>query len=184
LKHNTPQDVIVRAQQGSPDDVGWLYTAYHQNVYRYLYYRTGDLQTAEDLTEEVFVKMVQALPAYRIEAAPFIAWLFQIARNVAIDHYRKVAAHPMVQLDEGMKEPQDDLVDLVEKRLTSEALARGLARLDENHRDVLVLRFIERLPIAATAQTLHKTEDAVKALQRRGLYALRTFLNHWEKDHG
>jgi RNA polymerase sigma-70 factor, ECF subfamily len=184
LNKNVPQDVICRAQKGNPEDIGWLYSRYHQNIYRYLYYRTGDAQIAEDLTANVFLKMIQALPAYRIEATPFIAWLFQIARNVAIDYYRRNAAHPVVQLSEILVDHQQEPSDLAELHLDSDELAQAISRLEETQRDVLILRFIEAMPIIETAITLHKTEDAVKALQRRGLQHLRVMLNHWEQDNG
>jgi RNA polymerase sigma-70 factor (ECF subfamily) len=182
LNCNVPQDVISRAQNGSPEDIGWLYSCYHQNIYRYLYYRTGDLQAAEDLTANVFLKMIQALPAYRIEATPFIAWLFQIARNVAIDNYRRRAAHPLRQLSEMLVDTQDEPAEQAELHLDSVELARAISRLEETQRDVILLRFIESLPIAETAIALHKTEDAVKALQRRGLKQLRILLDHREQD--
>ena len=183
MNQNIPHDVVVRAQQGSPEDVGWLYSNYHQNIYRYLYYRTGDPYIAEDLTADVFLKMVQALPVFRIEAAPFIAWLFQIARNVVIDHYRKSAVHPLAQIDEQLAEPDEGPPGMAELHFASLELARALTRLEESQKDVLILRFIEKMPIAETALILHKTEDAVKALQRRGLNALRISLNHWEKNN-
>ena len=184
LNRNVPQEVINRAQKGSSDDIGWLYSCYHQNIYRYLYYRTGDMQIAEDLTANVFLKMIQALHAYRIESTPFIAWLFQIARNVAIDHYRRNAAHPAVQLSEILVDPLPEPSDLAELHLESEDLAQAISRLEDTQRDVLILRFIEAVPITETAIILHKTEDAVKALQRRGLHHLRIMLNHREHDHG
>jgi RNA polymerase sigma-70 factor, ECF subfamily len=184
LNQPASEEVIKRAQQGSPTDIGLLYASYHQNIYRYVYYRTGDVQIAEDLTEDVFLKMIQALPTYRIGAVPFVAWLYQIARNVSIDHYRRSAAHPAVQLSEMLTDPQEELSDLVELNVAGEDLARAMSQLEETQRDVLLLRFIESLPIAQTALIMRKSEDAVKALQRRGLHQLRNLLNHWEQDHG
>lgn len=177
-------DVVARAQSGSPEAVGTLYTCFSQRVYRFLYFRTGDAQIAEDLTGEVFLKMVQALPDYHLEGIPFQAWLFQIARNLAIDYFRRVHSHPVVEIDEDLDWEAGDLDRTIDYHFSCEELARGLAALDENHRDVLVLRFIEEMPIAETAQTLQKSIDAVKALQRRGLKALRGIIQNGENGHG
>jgi RNA polymerase sigma-70 factor, ECF subfamily len=173
-------DVIARAQRGSPEHTGMLYARYYQAIYRYLFYRTGDEQTAEDLTGEVFLKMVQALPAYRFETTPFQAWLFQVARNLAIDHYRRNSAHPVIEVNEDLDRDESDLESDTDIRLTSDCLAKALGQLEETQRDVIVLRFIEQMPIAAVALVLHKSEDAVKALQRRGLIALRRLLESTE----
>lgn len=176
-------DLITRAQRGSPEACGELYDLYYQDIYRYLYYRTGDSNSAEDLTSEVFIKMVRALSNYQIQSTPFRAWLFQIARNLAIDHHRRKIARPIVALDENL-DSQDIRVDrVVEARLTHESLMKRLGLLDESQRDVVVLRFIEEISIAETARILHKTEDAIKGLQRRALLTLRAGLSPMEEDH-
>ncbi len=171
----------MRAQQGSPDDVGELYNRYYQRIYRYLYYRTGDPKIAEDLTADVFVKMVQSLGSFHPENTPFHAWLFQVARNLVIDYYRRSAAHPQVSIHEDLHSSDSSPDSVAEFRLTMTRLAGAMALIEESQRDVLLLRFIEGLPIAETAEILRKSEDAVKALQYRGLNALRTMLSTQEE---
>ncbi len=183
LNSSGPYDLIARAQRGNPEDVGLLYSRYYQQVYRYLYYRTGDTQVAEDLTGEVFLRMVQALPNYRFDTTPFLAWLFQVARNLAIDHYRRSSAHPVVTINEDLDSDDGNLESTLDLHLSNDNLARALAQMEESQRDVVVLRFIEQLPIAEAALVLHKTEDAIKALQRRGLKALRNLLEDLENGH-
>ena len=174
--------LILRAQHGSPDDAGELYAHYYQRIYRYLYYRTGDSKVAEDLTADVFVKMVQSLGAYRPDRAPFHAWLFQVARNQVIDHYRRSAAHLQVSIHEDLDSREPDMDEVMDLHLDMASLARAMTGIEETQRDVLLLRFIEGLPIAETASILHKSEDSVKALQYRGLIALRTILKTQEED--
>lgn len=176
-------DLIIRAQSGNPEACGALYARYHQAIYRYLFYRTGDAHTAEDLTSEVFLKMVQALPRYRLQSVPFQAWLFQIARNQAIDHYRRNSAHSTTILEESMASQAPDIDSTIDFRLTSASLKHCLDRIEETQRDVLLLRFIDDLSIADTASILHKTEDSIKGLQRRALAALRNLLDHHEVEH-
>jgi RNA polymerase sigma-70 factor (ECF subfamily) len=176
-------ELITRAQSGNPEACGALYTRYHQAIYRYLYYRTGDPHIAEDLTSEVFLKMVQALPRYRIQSVPFQAWLFQIARNLAIDYYRRSSARPTTSLDESQVSQTPDIDSTIDFRLTSASLSDCLSRIGEVQRDVLLLRFIDDLSIADTASILHKTEDSIKGLQRRALEALRNLLDRHEVDY-
>jgi RNA polymerase sigma-70 factor (ECF subfamily) len=176
-------NLIARAQHGSPEAVSALYSAFHQSIYRYLYYRTSDFQTAEDLTSEVFLRMVQSLPLYRNEVNLFQAWLFQIARNIAIDHYRRSNTHPVLPLDENQDSEGLDLDQTVDFNFSCEELSQALAKMSDPQRDVLLLRFIEGMPIAETARVLHKSEDAIKALQRRGLVMLRGLFSEQKVTH-
>lgn len=173
-------NLIVRAQQGSSEANTALYDRYHENIYRYFYYRFDDPMIAEDLTGDVFLKMVQAISGYRIEAAPFQAWLFRIARNRAIDHYRRTKMHPNDEIHENMAGFEPDVDLTVDIRLNSFRLAKALAGLEESQRDVILLRFIEGMAITETAKVLNKSADAIKGLQRRGLIALRQILNSSE----
>lgn len=173
-------DPTYPAHPGDTAAVGTLYQQHHQAVYRYLYYRTGDPQVAEDLTSEVFIRVIRSLQGYRPQDVPFLAWLFQIARNLSIDYYRKVNNEPLVSLEENLRAGNDDPTKDVDRRLTSQKLIEALRNLSEDQRDVIVLRFVSGMPIADVAQALSKSEDAIKGLQRRGLIALRQLLVEWE----
>jgi RNA polymerase sigma-70 factor, ECF subfamily len=173
-------EFITRAQKGDTQVIGMLYEQYHPGIFRYLYYRVGDQQTAEDLTSEVFLRMLRFLPAYRSQNVAFQAWLFQIARNLAIDHHRQMLVRNPVRLEEDLIAGNDDPAVATEHGLTSQSLRRALSRLTEEQRDVIVMRFVSAMPIAEVAQTLHKSEAAIKGLQRRALVALRETLNEWE----
>lgn len=178
-------DTIRGAQAGRPEQVTALYEHYHASIFRYLYYRVGDRQTAEDLTSEVFLRMIRNLSGYSLKdsAAPFQAWLFQIAHNLVTDHFRRSSIHPQVELAEHLagSDPAPDAG--IEHRLANEHLYKALARLHEEQRDVIVLRFMVGLPILEVARTLHKSVDAVKGLQRRGLAALRSSLSELEASY-
>lgn len=182
LDNGLPLTTIIRAQQGNPEDIGTLYTYYHQSIFRYLYYRTGDLRVAEDLTGEVFLKMVQVLPSIHFETTPLAAWLFLVARNISIDYFRRINAHIELAMDEAMDGEDPDLDGVVEDRMNSESLAKAVSSLDDLQRDVILLRFIENMPIHYVAMVLHKSQDSVKSLQRRGLLALRKLFARVEVD--
>ena len=176
----TPQ-LIVRAQQGDTQAIGELYECYRVNIFRYLYYRTSDTQTADDLTSEVFLRMIRALNSYRQQEVAFLAWLFQIARNLLTDHYRKMSYRSHLQLEEQeMVQQEPNSHPHSEARLNSLAIRQALERLNDEQRDVIVMRFVTGMPIAEVAQALNKSEDAVKGLQRRGLAALRDVLSDEE----
>jgi RNA polymerase sigma-70 factor, ECF subfamily len=173
-------EFITRAQKGDAQVIGMLYEQYRTGIFRYLYYRVGDQQTAEDLTSEVFVRMLRFLPAYRPQNVAFQAWLFQIARNLAIDHHRQMLVRNPVRLEEDLIAGNDDPAVATEHGLTSQSLRKALSRLTDEQRDVIVMRFVSAMPIAEVAQALHKSEAAIKGLQRRALVALRQTLEEWE----
>jgi RNA polymerase sigma-70 factor (ECF subfamily) len=173
-------DLIRRAQEGEPSIVGELYEYYQRGIYRYLFYRVGDMQTAEDLTSEVFLRMIEKLPNYSGRSLTFKAWLFQIARNLSIDHYRRMNFHKDVQLADDYPEGGDEPLEMITKDLTSEKLYHALVELPENQRDVIIMRFVVGMPVREVAQSLHKSENSVKGLQRRALMSLRDILIKWE----
>lgn len=173
-------DLIRRAQEGEPSIVGELYEHYQRGIYRYLFYRVGDMQTAEDLTSEVFLRMIEKLPNYSGRSLTFKAWLFQIARNLSIDHYRRMNIRKDVQLADDYPEGGDEPLEMITKDLTSEKLYHALVELPENQRDVIIMRFVVGMPVREVAQSLHKSENSVKGLQRRALMSLRDILIKWE----
>ena len=180
LETITP-DVIAQAQKGNASVIAELYEHYRVSVFRYFYYRVGDIQAAEDLTQEVFVRLLRALGSYQVSNVSFDAWVFQIARNLAIDYYRKSQGRSEVAL-ESVQAVLADTDQAGEHRLNSTLLRQALEQINEAQRDVIVLRFVNGLPINQVAQALHKSEDAVKGLQRRALSALREILTSWEVE--
>ena len=176
-------DVIIKARLGDRSAVTTIYRHFNLRVFRYLYYRVNDLQTAEDLTSEVFLHMIKALPNYRQQGVPFQAWLYRIARNLVIDHNRKNGRFSQVQLPENLVAGNPDPLHAAEHQLTVERLRLALAKLNQEQREVIILRFIACLPISDTAMVIRKSNDAVKGLQRRGLQNLRKILNDVEVLH-
>lgn len=176
----TELELIRLAQDGDGDSISAIYEKYHLDIYRFLYYRVGEVHTAEDLTSEVFLRMIRSISQYQEQSMSFQAWLFQIARNLSIDYYRKQAHQNQVELDENLVSNEEALDTAVERKLDRQTLQKALSKLPEDQRDVVVLRFIVGMPIHETALTLHKSEDSIKGLQRRGLIALRETLQNWE----
>ena len=176
-------DTITQAQNGDTRILSALYQRYQVRIFRYLYYRTGDLQAAEDLTSEVFLRMLRSITNYRSKGVSFDAWLFQIARNVCIDHYRKSRHREHLPLKDELVAKGEQVDHTVERELISETLAEALVQLNETQRDVIVMRFVVGMRISQVAQSLQKSEDSIKGLQRRGLIALRDILSDWEVNY-
>lgn len=172
-------ELITLAQRGDGEAIGVLYDAHCRAVFLYFKARLGHQQTAEDLTGEVFRRMLTGLPQYHAVGLPFRAWLFRIAHNLLVDHYRQESSHTMVPFEEAenANEEEIDPASIVEQNLTMQHAYRALSELETSQRDVLALRFLSGLSLKETALALSKTEDAVKGLQRRALAALRLSLN-------
>jgi RNA polymerase sigma-70 factor (ECF subfamily) len=172
------QDLVARAQLGDRDAVGALYDRHYLAIFRYVRARVDNPERAEDLTSEIFKRMLTGLSRYRAAGLSFPAWLFRIAHNVVVDDYRLVGRSRLVGLQDGIRRegPGDDPAAIVEQQLTAEQAYGALAELEAAQRDVLVLRFLSGLSVRDVAQTLERSEDSVKALQRRGLAALRLSL--------
>jgi RNA polymerase sigma-70 factor (ECF subfamily) len=146
-------------------------------VYGYLFHHTsGKAQLAEDLSEEVFVKVLERLHSYQDRGLPFTSWVYRIAHNHLVDYFRAQPRQGTV--------PIDDCYDLAERKaekslddaLTNAELAKALKKLTDDQRQVLVLRFLQGMNLAQTAAATGKSEDAVKKLQARGLQAIRRVL--------
>jgi RNA polymerase sigma-70 factor (ECF subfamily) len=173
-------ELIRRAQEGETLVVSEIYDRYQRSIFRYLFYRVGDQQTAEDLTSEVFLRMIEKISSYRDQSTSFQAWLFQIARNLSIDYYRKMKVHDESSLTEDFPATGEQPAEIIDRDLTSEKLYQALAELPDSQRDVIVMRFVVGMPVWEVADTLHKTENSIKGLQRRALQSLRDLLTEWE----
>jgi RNA polymerase sigma-70 factor (ECF subfamily) len=169
-------DLIQRAQKGDTESISWLFEHFQPGIFRYLYYRIGDRQTAEDLTSEVFVRMLRSLPGFQIQTGFFQSWLFRIARNLAVDFFRQSGFSE--ELTEDFPDSQTLPEAALEQSLTHTELLKALATLKSEQSDVIILRFVLGQPIAQVAQVLGKSEDAIKGLQRRSLLALREALSN------
>lgn len=176
MREEVTAAVIKQAQSGDTTALTVLYEHYRPDVYQYLYYRMGRPQLAEDLTTEVFIRVIEHLPRYQQRRVAFRAWLLQIARNLAIDHMRKMNVRDHVDLDDEMPADVDGPETAVDLALTGDHLKNALRRLTADQCDVIVLRFVAEMPINEVARMLNKSESAIKALQARGLEALQKIL--------
>jgi RNA polymerase sigma-70 factor, ECF subfamily len=169
-------ELIKKAQQGDPHAFGDLYESHAPAIFRYLSAHLGSQMDAEDLTGEVFLKAWQSLPKYIERGVPFLAFLFRIARNVLIDHYRhnnRVEEKAPEELDgykdEGPSEPADE----IGRQQEHQQMLRVLDRLRPDYKSVLTLRFISELTPEETSKVMNRSVGAIRVLQHRALAALR-----------
>ena len=168
--------LLERAKQYDAVALGELYDLYAPRIYAYVYRRVSDAQLAEDLTGDVFVRVLQAIQADRFWHTSFRAWLYRIAHNLVVDHYRRQPAAVELELDEQMMASDDNTASIVTKRLSNQILRVAINRLTPGQQQVLALRFGEGLTARETAKIMNKSIGAIEALQHRALAALRRVL--------
>ena len=175
-----PSDIddgtIERARAGDQQALAAVYDWYLPRVYRYILSRLGDVAEAEDLTEDIFLRMLGAIADYKRTGVPFSAWLFRIARNHLVSYYRKNGNRKTDALQETMADSRHDPASIVETQLILGEVAEAVQRLPDAQRDVIALRFAVGLSIAETAQVLGKRQGNVKALQHKAVTRLQKIL--------
>ena len=176
-----PSDIddgtIERARAGDQQALAAVYDWYLPRVYRYILSRLGDVAEAEDLTEDIFLRMLGAIADYKRTGVPFSAWLFRIARNHLVSYYRKNGNRKdHGTLQETMADSRPDPASIVETQLILGEVAEAVQRLPDAQRDVIALRFAVGLSIAETAQVLGKRQGNVKALQHKAVTRLQKIL--------
>ena len=167
--------LLERASRAEPAALGALYDQYADRIYAYIYRRVGQVEVAEDLTGQVFMRMLEAIRTGQGWRSSFSGWLYRIAHNLVIDYYRRRGRVTLVDIDEAtpIKATHGDPVRSTESLLNQEQLRAALFELTEEQAQVITLRFLEEQSIAEVADNMNKTEGAVKALQYRAVLALR-----------
>ena len=166
--------LVEQAQQGNRDALEELYLLHFDRIYSYLHMSVGNRHDAEDLTTQVFVKMLESIGKFRFQAAPFSAWLFRIAHNLAMDHFR---AARRWQPEEDVPEPQgSEEASAEEEALQSigrKSMLELIEGLSHEQQQVLTLKFVFNFGNNEVAAILDKTPGAIKSLQHRALASLQ-----------
>ena len=168
--------LLERAGEYDPVALGRIYDQYSVKIYNYIYYRIGDVHVAEDLTAEVFLKVLEAVKASAGWKISLSGWLYRIAHNLVVDYFRRRHKRESLPLDERLMVAPDNSAPSLERIFTQQRLRAAISRLTEDQQQVIILKFVEEMSNAEVAEILGKTEGAVKALQHRALVALRQIL--------
>ncbi|WP_372733758.1 sigma-70 family RNA polymerase sigma factor [Nocardioides sp.] len=170
--------LVELARKGDSEAFGLLYDHYQGSVYRFLFYRTRSSTLAEDLTSETFFRALRSMQNFRWQGKDFGAWLMTIARNLATDHFKagrtrlETTTEDMGLHDDSTEGPETAVL----ASLTNELLLKALTELPTEQKDCLIMRFLQGLSIAETADVLGRSEGAVKQLQLRGVRNLAKLL--------
>ena len=168
-------DVLALASKGDKDAFGMLYEHYTERIFNYVYYRTGNIHDAEDLTARVFQRAMGHIRDYTDRGVPFSAWLYRIAHNLVANWHRDRSRKQEIPLDDlpilpaKGDHPETALVHTEEQ----DALLRLIRRLPPERQNLLILKFVENMSNAEIGQVMGRSEGAVKSLYHRTLLSLR-----------
>ena len=165
--------LVEQAKTGDAQAFGRLFDHYHEPIYRFVASRVHRPTDAEDLTQTVFVKALEALPRYEARGVPFGGWLFRLARNAVIDFVR--TRHDHAELDAVSERSTDEAQpdEIVVTRHQIDAVGAALAALTNEQRDTIALRFFAGLSAREAAEAMGKQEGTIRGLQFRAIAALR-----------
>ena len=173
-------EAVGRAQKGDAAAFAVLYEDYYDRIFRYVSFKTGNSLEAEDITAEVFVKMLESIDSFRWQGYQFSSWLFRIAHNLIVDHFRKRGRRHIVALDDApaaATEYDPDLDRKLDVDMSMVPVQEAMKDLTDLQREVISLRFAAGLSVAETARAVGKKDNAVKALQHAGIKKLRGILS-------
>jgi RNA polymerase sigma-70 factor, ECF subfamily len=172
--HGSIQDLVERGQQGDRSALEELYLLHFDRIYSYLHMSVGSRHDAEDLTTQTFVKMLEAIGRFRWRSVPFSAWLFRIAHNLAMDHFRASRRwQPEEEIPESIQGEESSAEEQALASLGQTSMLELIERLSPEQRQVLTLKFVFRFSNGEVASILDKSEGAVKSLQHRALASLQ-----------
>lgn len=168
-------EVLSRASQGDSEAFGVLYEKYVGRIFNYIYYRTGNIYDAEDLTERVFLRALRHIARYNNRGLPFSAWLYRIAHNLVANWHRDNSRRREIPLDDGLLRPNHNNhpeLELLEAE-EHDRLLRVIRFLPPERQHLLILKFVEHLSNAEIGLVMGRTEGAVKSLYHRTLLVIR-----------
>lgn len=173
-------ELLERARVFDEAALGEIYDRYEERIFAYIYRRIGDPTLAEDLTAQVFLKMLEAIRKEKAWNSSFSGWLYRIAHNLVIDQYRKRGRATYMSIDDApdLVTKEEGPAQTAERQFDADNLRKAIDRLTEEQASVVSLRFLEGYSITEVATLLEKTEGAIKALQYRAVSNLRRLLEH------
>ncbi|MEV1287107.1 ECF subfamily RNA polymerase sigma factor, BldN family [Micromonospora sp. NPDC049679] len=174
--------LVERAQAGEAEAFGLIYDRYVDTVFRFVYFRVGNRQLAEDLTSDTFLRALKRIGSFTWQGRDLGAWLVTIARNLVADHFKsgryrlEVTTGDVLDADREDRGPEGSPEAAVVDHITNVTLLTAVKQLNPEQQECIVLRFLQGFSVAETAQSMGKNEGAIKALQYRAVRALARLL--------
>mgnify|MGYP005727298113 CR=1 FL=1 len=175
MSSTVDEKALIQRAKEDKDAFGQLYEIYVDRIYNYVYYRTGNVADAEDLTAKIFVRAMKHIPRYKDQGVPFSAWLYRIAHNLVANWHRDHSRRQIIALDDithwhvGDESPEFATQLMEDKAF----LLSAIRRLPGDRQELLILKFVERLSNAEIGDIMGRSEGAIKSLYHRTLLSLR-----------
>jgi RNA polymerase sigma-70 factor (ECF subfamily) len=170
--------LVARATRGDEAAISQLYRQYAPGIHGYIASRLSNPAVADDLTSEVFLRALEGLPRFEYRGISLSAWLYRIAHDRMVDHFRRQARRLTLPLDDEIVPAQNGLEQEVDVRLKMQQLRGAMEQLTADQHQVVLLRFISGLKLQEVAYVMDKSTDAVKMLQLRALTRLKSLVAH------
>lgn len=176
FRHISDKILVEKAKKGNREAFGELYLKYLDAIYRYVFFRVNqDAQTAEDLSEVVFFKAWQKIGDYIDQGVSFRSWLYKIAHNTVIDHYR--TEKKTTGFKEELINTNDNILEEFERKIETAVLMKAVNKLSDQQKQIITMKFIEGLSNKELSEVLNKKEESIRALQFRALKKLKEVLS-------
>ena len=186
MRENNDEKALIEAAKRDPTAFDSLYERYVERIFNYIYYRTGNLRDAEDITGKVFFKALDNLQGYRHMGLPFSAWLYRIAHNLVANYHRDRSKKQEISLSSVQSK------ELHHRGIQPEASVARNQEVDEllatirdlapNRQELLILKFVDQLSNKEIGKIMRKSEGAIKSLYHRTLIELRDKMNLEKKE--
>lgn len=182
FKKEDEKDLIERAIRGEASAFGLLYDRYQPGIFRFIYLKVGHREEAEDLTHQVFLSAWQNIGTFSDQGLPISSWLYRIARNKVIDHYR--TRKSLINIERVLEEVmiEDKAEEGAVKKMEMEAVYRALSKLTPDQQEIIVLRFVEELSYQEISKVVGKNQGAIRVLQFRAIRKLKKIMDKEGKE--
>ena len=171
------EKLIKDAIEGKASAFGSLYDKYHGKIYRFVYLKVSHREEAEDLTHQVFLNAWLNISKYEFKGLPFSSWIYQIARNQVIDHYRTKKPTIDLEIIEDIHISASTLEKDAEMNLELDAIRKALLKLNQEQQDIIIMRFVEDLSPKEISAALGKPESTIRVLQHRAIQNLKKIIS-------
>lgn len=173
--------LVKKAQAGETEAFGEIYDIYIEDIYRFVFYKVGQREVAEDLTEDAFFKAWQKLDTFEQKKYPFSSWLYRIAKNTVIDYFRKEKVS-IEELNIDIADERMETKKSAEQHFNQKILQKALVHLPETQREVVVLKYVNELSHKEISEVVGKSEIAVRTLLSRGMTKLKAIMSEMKEE--
>jgi RNA polymerase sigma-70 factor (ECF subfamily) len=176
------RDLVEKAKKGESEAFGLLYDRHFDSIYRFVFLKTGSRADAEDISHQVFLSAWQKIENYKFQGFPFSSWLYKIALNAVIDHWRTKKPNIGIHLvREDYLSELPEFQNQVDQKFDLKLVKNAIAKLEPDQQNVIIMKFVDELSNKEIADALGKSEGAIRVIQHRALRQLKKMIEE-EKE--